>query len=67
MRHLFTVKVRILLAVAVLLTAGLAVLSNVTGQSVPRMVVQGVLAPFRYAGNVLTNQADNIYTYIFEY
>ena len=67
MRHLFTVKVRILLAVAVLLTAGLAVLSNVTGQSVPRMVVQGVLAPFRYAGNVLTNQAENIYTYIFEY
>ena len=67
MRHLFSVKVRILLAVAVLLTAGLAVLSNVTGQSVPRMVVQGVLAPFRYAGNVLTNQAENIYTYIFEY
>ena len=67
MRHLFTMKVRILLLAAVLLTAGLAVTSSVTGQSVPRLVVQGVLAPFRYTGNLLTNQAENIYTYIFEY
>ena len=67
MRHLFSTKVRILLVVAALLTAGLAVLSNLSGQSFPRMVVQGVLAPFRYAGNLLTNQAENIYTYIFEY
>ena len=67
MRHLFTMKVRILLLAAVLLTAGLAVTSSVTGQSVPRLVVQGVLAPFRYTGNLLTNQAENIYTYVFEY
>ena len=67
MRHLFSTKVRILLVVAVLLTAGLAVLSNAKGQSMPRVLVQSVLAPFRYAGNVLTNQAENIYTYIFEY
>ena len=67
MRHLFTMKVRILLLAAVLLTAGLAVTSSVTGKSVPRLVVQGVLAPFRYTGNLLTNQAENIYTYIFEY
>ena len=67
MRHLFTMKVRILLLAAVLLTAGLAVTSSVTGQSVPRLVVQGVLAPFRYTGNLLTNQAENLYTYIFEY
>ena len=50
-----------------LLTAGLAVLSNAKGQSMPRVLVQSVLAPFRYAGNVLTNQAENIYTYLFEY
>ena len=67
MRHLFSLKVRILLVAAVLLTAGLAVLSNVTGQSMPRLAVQGILAPFRYAGNALTNQAEDIYTYIFEY
>ena len=67
MRHLFTTKVRVLLVVAVLLTAGLAVLSNAKGMSMPRALVQSVLTPFRYAGNVLTNQAENIYTYIFEY
>ena len=67
MRHLFSIKVRILLAAAVLVTIALAVLSNVTGQSVPRLVVQGVLAPFRYAGNVLTGQAEDIYTRLFEY
>lgn len=67
MRHLFTMKVRILLLAAVLLTAGLAVTSSMTGKSVPRLVVQGVLAPFRYTGNLLTNQAENIYTYLFEY
>ena len=67
MRHLFSMKVRILLIAAVLLTAGLAVLSNVTGQSMPRLAVQGVLAPFRYVGNALAGQAEDIYTYIFEH
>ena len=67
MRHLFSMKVRSLLAAAVLLTAALAVLSNMTGQSIPHLAVQGVLAPFRYAGNALTKQAENIYTYLFEY
>ena len=67
MRHLFSMKVRILLAAAVLLTAGLAVLSNLSGKSIPHLVVQGVLTPFRYAGNALTAQAENIYTYLFEY
>ena len=67
MRHLFSMKVRILLVVAVLVTVALAVVSNISGQSVPHLVVQGVLAPFRYAGNALTSQAENIYTYLFEY
>ena len=67
MRHLYSTKVRILLVVAVLLTAGLAVLSNAKGMSMPRALVHGVLAPFRYAGNLLTGQAENFYTYIFEY
>ena len=67
MRHLFSMKVRILLAAAVLVTAALAVVSNISGQSVPHILVQGVLAPFRYAGNALTGQAENIYTYLFQY
>lgn len=67
MRHLFSMRVRILLAAAVLVTAALAVVSNISGQSVPHILVQTVLAPFRYAGNALTGQAENIYTYLFEY
>ena len=67
MRHLFTNKIRILLVVAVLLTAGLAALGSITGQSVPGLLVQGMLAPFRFAGNALTTQARNIYSYMFQY
>ena len=67
MRHLFTMKIRVLLIVAVLLTAALAVLSSATGLGIPGLLVQGLLAPFRFAGNALTNQAQNIYSYLFEY
>ena len=67
MRHLFTMKIRVLLIVAVLLTAGLAVLSSASGLSIPGLLIQGMLAPFRFAGNALTNQAQNIYSYMFEY
>lgn len=67
MRHLFTMKIRILLVAAVLLTAGLAVLGSITGLGIPGLLVQGMLAPFRFAGNALTTQAENIYSYMFEY
>ena len=78
MRHLFTMKVRIILVVAVLLTVALAVLGSTDKKpaedgkqkedvNVPKTVVQTLMTPFRYAGNLLTSQAENIYTYIFEY
>ncbi|MBQ9148603.1 MAG: rod shape-determining protein MreC [Oscillospiraceae bacterium] len=67
MRHLFSIRVRVILIVAVLLTAGLAVLSNATGQTIPGVIVQGVLAPFRAAGNALTEQAEQYYSYMFRY
>ena len=78
MRHLFTMKVRIILVVAALLTVGLAVLGSADKTpaedgkqkedvSVPKTLVQTLMTPFRYAGNLLTSQAENIYTYIFEY
>lgn len=67
MRHLFTTKVRVILIVALLLAAGLAVLSNATGLSVPSMLVQGFLAPFKAGANALTNQAEQFYSYMFRY
>ena len=67
MRNLFSTRVKVILVVAVLLAAALTVLSNVTGQTIPDMVVQAALAPFRAAGNALTKQAEQYYSYMFRY
>lgn len=67
MRHLFTTKLRVILIVALLLAAALAVLSNATGLSIPSMLVQGFLAPFRAGANALTTQAEQYYSYMFRY
>ena len=67
MRHFFTAKVKVILVIAVLLTAGLAVASNLLGLTVGEVVVQGVLAPLRTGASSLTAQAQQIYSYIFEY
>jgi len=67
MRNLFSTRVKVIVVVAVLLAAALTVLSNVTGQTVPDLVVQAALAPFRAAGNALTKQAEQYYSYMFRY
>ena len=67
MRNLFSTRIRVILVVVVLLAAALTVLSNVTGQTIPDMVVQAALAPFRAAGNALTKQAEQYYSYMFRY
>lgn len=67
MRHFFSTRVRVVLILALLVTVGLVVGSSLTGMSIPSMVVQGVLAPVRAGANALTNQAQEIYDYIFRY
>jgi len=67
MKRFFSTRVKVILVVAVLLAAGLTVLSNVTGQTVPDLVVQAALAPFKAAGNALTKQAEQYYSYMFRY
>jgi len=67
MKHLFTTKVKVVLVIAVLLTAGLAILSNLTGMSIGDILVQEVLTPLKSAASKLTDQAEQIYSYIFEY
>ena len=67
MRHYFSTKVRIVLVAAVLLAVGLAVVSNLTGLKLPDMVVQGILTPFRTGASRLTDQAEQIYSYMFRY
>ena len=67
MRKLFSTRVKVILVLAILLTAGLAVLSSVTGQSLPGLVVQSVITPLRSAVNSLTDQAEQYYNYMFQY
>ena len=67
MRHLFSTRLRVVLILAVLLTAGLAILSNATGHTLPDMLVEGLLSPFRYGAQALTNSAEQFYSYMFNY
>ena len=68
MRKLFSTKVRIILVAALLLTAGLAILSS-TGQhgSLPGTIVQILMSPIRAVGNALTDTAEKYYSYMFQY
>ena len=67
MRRLFSTKIRVIIVLVLLLTAGLTILSSVSGQTMPDMIVQGVLAPFRAIGNGLTKQVEKYYSYMFRY
>ncbi len=67
MKHFFTTKVRIVLVIAVLLTAGIAVLTSLTGMTVGDLFVKGVLTPLRTGASQLTDQAEQIYSYMFRY
>ena len=67
MKHFFSTRVRVVLILAVLLAATLAVVSNLTGMSLPDMAVKGVLTPIRAGFSQLTDGAEQIYNYIFQY
>ncbi len=67
MRRFFSTRVRVVLVLAVLLAAGLAVISNITGLNLPEMVVQGVITPIRTGVSKLTDQATQLYSYMFRY
>lgn len=67
MRHFFSARIRVVLILALLLAGGLGVLSAVTGRSIPSIVVQGVLTPLRAGANALTEQAEQMYNYMFRY
>lgn len=67
MKHLFTTRVKIVLVIAVLLGIALAVISSLTGVSIPDMFVKGVLTPIRSGVSSLTDRAQQLYSYMFEY
>ena len=67
MRHILSTRVRIILVVAVLLAALLAVISNLTGFNFGEAQMQGLLAPLRTGASRLRDQAEQVYSYIFNY
>ncbi len=67
MKQLFSTKLRIILVVTVLVTAALSVVAGVTNRSVPDLVIQGLLTPFRSAATSLTNTVERYYSYMFKY
>lgn len=67
MRHLFSTKLKIILVLAVLITAGLSVVAGLTSQSVPDLIIQSAIAPFRAIGSSLTDAAQKYYSYMFRY
>ena len=67
MRHLFNTKLKIIIILAVLLTAVLAVMAGLTNKSMPELMVQGALAPFHAAATSLTKTAERYYSYMFRY
>ena len=67
MRQLFNTKLKIIIIAAVLLTAVLSVMAGLTNRSIPELLVQGVLTPFRAAGTSLTKTAERSYSYMFRY
>ncbi len=67
MRHFFSPKVRVVLIVAVLLSVAMAIISNLSGLTLPEMVVQGVLAPMRTGISRLRDGAEQYYSYLFRY
>jgi len=67
MKHFFSTRIRVVLVVTLLLAGILAVIGNLTGLSFPSMLVKGILTPLRTGVSRLTDQAENLYSYIFEH
>ena len=67
MRNLFNTKLRIIVVVAVLITAALAVAAGVSSQTAPGTALQTLLTPLKSGFNALTKQAEQYYSYMFRY
>ena len=67
MRHFFSTRIRVVLILSLLIAGAIAVVSTLTGQSIPGMLVKNVLTPLRAGANSLTNQAEQLYNYMFRY
>ena len=67
MKHLFSSRIRAVLIVALVLAVVLTITSSLLGVSIPDMAVKGILTPVRTGVSKLTDKAEQLYSYIFEY
>ena len=67
MRHLFSTRLRVIIIVALVLSVALTIVSGAVNQSVPSLLVQGLLAPLKAGANAMTEQAEKFYGYMFRY
>lgn len=67
MKRFFTSRVWTVIAIALLLAVVLAVAGSLTGNTGSGTLVQSFLSPFRSAASHLTDRAEQLYNYIFEY
>ena len=67
MKRFFTSRVWTVILIAILIAVILAVTSSLTGNTTSGTLVQGFLAPFRAGASYLTDQAEQLYNYMFEY
>ena len=67
MKRFFTSRVWAVIFIAILAAVLLAVGSSLSGDSAGGSLVQGFLTPFRTGASYLTDRAEQLYNYMFEY
>ena len=68
MKKFFNTKVKVILAITVVVAVAMALLGTLgEGGSFPERVVQGIMTPLRAGINGLTHGAEKVYSYIFKY
>ena len=67
MKHYFSTRVRVIMIIAVLLAVILVVVGSFSKTSIGGTVVQGILTPIRAGVSHLTDQAEQLYSYMFRY
>ena len=67
MRSIFSKRVRNVLIAAVLLSVALGITAGILGTDIPGLLVRTVIQPIRSGAQALTNQAEQMYSYMFRY
>ena len=67
MKHYFSTRVRVVLVIALLLALGLTVAGSLMNLTLPEMLVKGVLTPLRTGVSRLTDRAQRLYSYVYNY